>query len=163
MASSGACWHDRLVGLWQAAAADNARWYDLIARSHGLSTRADRQAWTCQSRTPPLYPDAVTLVPCPSVPDLLGRVDASPGCSVKDSFGALDLGPYGFRILFQAEWIARPASEPIMTSGPGWRRIVGPAGLARWQDAWRRDGGPSDLFGAGTLDHDRVAVLAGAR
>jgi hypothetical protein len=37
---------------------------------------------------------------------------------------------------------------------------VGPAGLARWQDAWRSDGGPSDLFGAGILDHDWVAALA---
>jgi hypothetical protein len=149
------------MDLWQAAAANNARWCDLIARSHGLLTRTDRQAWTCQSRTPPLYPDAVTLVPSPSVPDLLGRVDASPGCSVKDSFGMLDLGSYGFGILFQAEWIARPASGPVMAPGPaGWRRIVGPADLARWQDAWRPDGGPADLFRARILDHDWVAVLA---
>jgi hypothetical protein len=155
-----ACWHDRLMDLWQAAAANNAKWCDLIARSHGLSTCADAQAWTCQSRPPPLYPDAVTLVRCLSVPDLLGRVDASPGCSVKDSFAALDLGPYGFRILFEADWIARPAADPMMTSGPGWRRIVEPAGLARWQDAWRPDGGPGDLFGASILDHDWVAVLA---
>lgn len=149
------------MDLWQAAAANNAKWCDLIARSHGLLTRADRQAWTCQSRTPPLYPDAVTLVPSLSVPDLLGRVDASPGCSVKDSFGALDLAPYGFRALFEANWIARPASEPVMSLGQAcWRRIVRPARLARWQEAWRPDGGPSDLFGASILDHDWVAVLA---
>lgn len=148
------------MDLWQAAAANNAKWCDLIARSHGLSTRTDRQAWTCQSRTPRMYPDAVTLVRYLPVPDLLGRVDASPGCSVKDSFGALDLEPHGFRILFEADWIARPAADPMMTSGPGWRRIVGPADLARWQDAWRPDGGPSDLFRASILDHDWVAVLA---
>jgi hypothetical protein len=149
------------MDLRQAAAADNARWCDLVARSHGLSTESDQQAWTCQSRTPRLYPDAVTLVPRPAAADLLARVDASPGCSVKDSFGALDLGPHGFRVLFEAEWIARPAPERAMTPGhAGWRRIVEPAGLARWQDAWRRDGAPGDLFGASILDHDWVAVLA---
>jgi hypothetical protein len=148
------------MDLWQAAAANNAKWCDLIARSHGLPTHADPQAWTCQSRTPPFYPDAVTLVPCPSIQDLMGRVDASPGCSIKDSFGALDLGPPGFRILFEAEWIARPAAEPMMTSGSGWRRIAEPADLARWQDAWRPDGAPRDLFKASILAHDWVAVLA---
>src|SRR5262249_23569545 len=61
----------------------------------------------------------------------------------------------------EAEWIARPSAEPVMTSGQAdWRRIVEPAGLARWQDAWRRDGAPGDLFGAGILDHDWGAVLA---
>jgi hypothetical protein len=31
-------WHDRLMDLRQAAAANNAKWCDLIARSHGLPT-----------------------------------------------------------------------------------------------------------------------------
>lgn len=148
------------MDLWQAAAADNARWCDLIARSHGLPTHADPQAWTCQTRTPPFYPDAVTLVRCPPVQDLLSRVDASPGCSVKDSFGTLDLRPSGFHVLFEAEWIIRPPAGRMKTFGSRWRRITGPAGLARWQDAWRPDGGPSDLFKASILDHDWVAVLA---
>lgn len=116
------------MGLWQAAVAGNARWCDLIARSHGLRTRSDQAAWTCQSRTPPFYPDAVTLVPHLAVPGLLARIDASPGCSVKDSFGDLDLGPHGFHVLFEADWIARPADRPVPApAGPGRQRIVRPA------------------------------------
>ena len=166
MASGRDRWHDRLMGPWQAAAANNARWCDLIARSHGLRTRSDSQAWTCQSRTPPFYPDAVTLVPRPAVADLLARIDVSPGCSVKDSFGVLDLGPRGFRILFEADWIARPAASPPVAPRPGhpaWRRIVRPAGLARWQEAWQPGGGPPGLFRASILDHNQVAVLAAQR
>lgn len=149
------------MGLWQAAVADNARWCDLIARSHGLRTRSDQAAWTCQSRTPPFYPDAVTLVPRPAVPGLLARIDASPGCSVKDSFGVLDLGPHGFHVLFEADWIARPADRPVPASGgPGWQRIVRPADLARWEEAWGAGAGPGGLFPAAILHHDWVAVLA---
>jgi hypothetical protein len=149
------------MDMWQAAVADNARWCDLIARSHGLQTRCDQVAWTCRSRTPPFYPDAVTLVARPHLPALLDRVDASPGCSVKDSFGVLDLGPYGFRILFDADWIARPAAQPVPTpGGPGWQRVVRPAELAQWEDAWGSGAGPGGLFPAALLGQDWVAVLA---
>ena len=152
------------MDVLQAAVANNARWCDLVARSHGLQTRSDQQAWTCGSRTPPFYPDAVTLVPRPAVLDLLARIDASPGCSVKDSFGGLDLGPYGFRVLFEADWIARPPYGPVRTPRHlVWRRIVRPADLARWEEAWRPADGPGDLFRASILDHDWVAVLAAQR
>lgn len=149
------------MGMWQDAVADNARWCDLIARSHGLRTRSDQEAWTCEHRTPPFYPDAVTLTPGPAAPELLARIDVSPGCSVKDSFGDLDLRPHGFRVLFEADWIARPASQPLPApEGLGWQRIVRPAELAQWEDAWRPDGGPHGLFPAAILGHDWVAVLA---
>jgi hypothetical protein len=106
----------------------------------------------------------VTLVPRPAVSDLLARIDASPGCSVKDSFSVLDLGPYGFRVLFEADWIGRPPDGPVRTPRHlVWRRIVRPADLARWEEAWRPAGGLGDLFRASILDHDWVAVLAAQR
>jgi hypothetical protein len=156
---------DRLMDVWQAAAANNARWCDLIARSHELRTRSDGQAWTCQSRTPPLYPDAVTLVPQLAAPGLLARIDASPGGSVKDSFGSLDLAPHGFRVLFEADWIARPADAGPVSApdGASWERIGRPAELAQWEEAWRSGDGPVNLFRPGILGHDWVAVLAARR
>jgi hypothetical protein len=33
--------------------------------------------------------------------------DDGPGCSVKDSFGTLDLARWGFDELFEAHWIFR--------------------------------------------------------
>jgi len=80
------------MASWQTmAAANNAEWCDLICRTHGAQTRFDENAWTSRTRTPPGYPDAVTLVPDLAVPDLLTRVDTSVGCSIKDSFTSLDL------------------------------------------------------------------------
>jgi hypothetical protein len=147
--------------MWQAAAADNAKWCDLVARSHGLQTHCDQAAWSSQSRTPPFYPDAVTLIPRPDIPALLARIDTSPGCSVKDSFGVLDLEPAGFRVLFEADWIARPAAVTVSTpDGTSWRRIMRAGDLARWEEAWQSGAGPGNLFRLAILDHDWVAVLA---
>src|SRR5690349_13349736 len=87
------------------AALNNAQWCDLICRSHGARTRFDDVAWTSSTRTPPYYPDAVTLIPDLSVPDLLARIDSSAGCSIKDSFASLNLTEHGFRLLFEAQWI----------------------------------------------------------
>jgi hypothetical protein len=90
---------------------DNAAWCDLVCRTHGIGTRVTAQAWTADRRAPMYYPDAVTLVPEPDVDDLLGRIDRSPECSIKDSYATLDLSGEGFHVLFEAEWIYRPPAE----------------------------------------------------
>lgn len=118
-----------------------------------------RDAWTSQTRTPALYPDAVTLVPDLLAVDLLARVDPSAGCSIKDSFASLDLQPFGFRVLFDAEWIARPprpAARPAMK----WEVVRDAAAFAGWEEAWRSHGDPPDLLRATLLDHESVTVVA---
>jgi hypothetical protein len=149
------------VDEWPALAArNNAEWCDLVVRSQGLTgARFAADAWTSPVRTPPLYPDAVTLVPNPSVPDLLARIDTSAGCSVKDSFASCDLRPHGFRVLFEAEWIVATSSPPSSTE-PGWDQVRDAADLVAWERAWRADDGPAGPFGADLLADDRVAVLA---
>src|SRR5947208_902068 len=92
------------------AAANNAAWCAAVCRTFGFATFVDSDAWTSRVRTPPTYPDAVTLVPELDVPGLLARVDGSGGCSVKDSFASLDLTNAGFEVLFHAQWIVRSPS-----------------------------------------------------
>src|SRR5690349_21862218 len=62
-------------------------------------------------RTPEHYPDAVTLHASVDADGLLARVDATSGCSIKDSFADLDLTPRGFDPLFDATWIRRRAIQ----------------------------------------------------
>jgi len=76
-------------------------------------------------RTPPLHPDAVSLAAGVDPASLLDRVDAGPGCSVKDSFADVDLAPFGFRVLFEAAWQRRPAPDPCPTT---WSRLPDPYG-----------------------------------
>jgi hypothetical protein len=143
------------------AIVDNAQWCDAVCRSHGIPTRSDRESWSGATRTPPYYPDAVTLVPNPDVRELLGRIDISPGCSIKDSFASLDLTVHGFRILFDAHWIARPKTDVLpMAAGPPWEQVRHPDTLALWENAWRGHDGPTGVFLPELLDQDSVAIVA---
>lgn len=88
-----------------AAARNNAEWCDLVCRGHGVTTQLDARLWVARHHSPPYDPDAVTLLPDVTVDEVLSQIDVGDGCSVKDSFAALDLRPAGFRVLFEAEWI----------------------------------------------------------
>ncbi|MEV0413752.1 hypothetical protein AB0I68_23825 [Streptomyces sp. NPDC050448] len=143
--------------LLRAAVRNNAAW--CAAVSGGGSFAAD--AWTSARRTPPYYPDGVTLTREASADALLAGMDTdSPGCSVKDSFAALDLAPAGFEVLFGAEWIHRPAGAPA--PGPSaltWTRAADAGELAAWEAAWG-GGESSGLFRPGLLTEE-IAFFAG--
>ena len=117
------------------AASNNAHWCDVVCRSHGLPTRSDDDLWVCLRRSPPWYPDAVTLRPGVAAHDVLSFVDSSPGCSVKDSFADLDLTSAGFRVLFEARWIHRPPAPVPASDGPAWREVTTPARMRQWVSA----------------------------
>lgn len=147
------------AGDWAAAAAaDNARWCDSVCRAHGLAGRFSAGAWTSAVRTPPFYPDAVTLGPTVAAQDVLGAIDTSPGCSVKDSFATLDLTSAGFEVLFDASWIRREpdrqaslASSVTSAGTPAWTRVTEPMELAAID---------FDVdFPAALLDDESVTVL----
>ncbi|WP_222595781.1 hypothetical protein [Cellulomonas aerilata] len=128
----------RRAGVLLGAVRDNARWCALVSASHGIAGRADADAWTARRRTPPGYPDAVTLRPRLAPGSVLSRIDTeAPGCSVKDSFADLDLAPSGFRELFAATWIGHPGTSH-RAPAPGrlrWARVTDAATLSAWQDA----------------------------
>ena len=142
------------------AAANNAEWCDVVCRTHGIDTTFERDAWTSRTRTPPYYPDAVTLVADPSVPELLDRIDGSAGCSIKDSFASLDLTTYGFRVLFEAEWIVRaPTARQAAEPTAGWTLVRDLDVFAAWERAWRGGDGPPGVLRGELLEYDSVAVL----
>lgn len=162
-----------------AAAADNARWCDGVCRSHGLPTARSPGLWVAPEGSPRFYPDAVTLAPGLTADAVLGRIDARPGSSVKDSFADLDLGPHGYEVLFEARWLWRaPGACP---AGPrlGWEAVTTPGDLAAWAGAAELEGillpallddapvrfllargGPSQMAGAVVHAADGVAGLS---
>jgi hypothetical protein len=148
--------------LVRAAARNNAEWCAVMSRSHGVSGEFGEQAWTAPARTPPYYPDAVTLVPGADPAALVARIDTSvPGASVKDSFADLDLTGSGFQVLFDAQWIHRPANGPGSPSGLVWDVAGDPDALRAWALAWDDGNGDADLFRPGLLDDPATFVLAG--
>jgi hypothetical protein len=114
-----------------AAASNNADWCDLVCRASDRNTSIADGVWASHRRSPPFYPDAITLSPTATADAVLDRVERGDGCSVKDSFASLDLGPLGFRVLFDAEWIHLSTASTTVDSlewspaseFPAWRHI----------------------------------------
>lgn len=143
----------------RAAARNNADWCAAVCRSHGIPGTFGEMAWCSAHRTPPYYPDAVTLDQDAVPGDFLLKIDtASPGYSVKDSFAALDLTAHGFTELFTAQWIHRHAAPP--TSALRAERVCTAAQLQRWQTAWYGGSAPPDIFRPALLDDPSVLVLS---
>ncbi len=126
-----------------------------------MATRFEGDAWTSATRTPPFYPDAVTLSPAVAAAGVLARIDATAGCSVKDSFASLDLSAHGFRVLFDAEWIVRPSGAAAPApAGPRWERVTDRDAFAQWKRARSGDDGSTDVLVYELLEHNAVSVVA---
>jgi hypothetical protein len=157
----GCCEDRRVTDRITLAARNNALWCDVVARSHGISTTTDADVWAASTRTPPYYPDAVTLSPTVGEYDVLARVDDSDGCSVKDSWARLDLSLEDFARIVVGEWVWLDPSAPVRrTGGPAWGRVTTPAGMAAWVRAWASDPDAEDVLRATLLDEPGVHVLA---
>jgi hypothetical protein len=144
-------------GGWvEQAARNNAAWCDAVCAAHGLATSFDDRVWSCPTRTPALYPDAVTLRATASADDVLSHIDVTtPGCSVKDSFASLDLSADGFRVLFDATWIACGRVTDASPIDDTWSRVGDPAALDRWKCAADRD------LPEALLHRDDIVIVAG--
>ncbi|MFP1627258.1 hypothetical protein ACLB9X_19260 [Streptomyces sp. 5K101] len=142
------------------AAHNNAAWCETMCRAHGLPGAFAPRAWTNPRRTPPLYPDAVTLTPDASAADALAGIDtASPGASVKDSFACLDLTAAGFELLFEAQWLYRPAGLPAPAAQQEWSPVATAAELAEWATAWDGGRGLDGVFRTELLSDPATTVL----
>jgi hypothetical protein len=146
--------------LSSAAARNNAEWCHAFSRTHGIAGRFQAAFWSSPVRTPPLYPDAVTLRPEVTVERVLAGIDTREGCGVKDSFASLDLGADGFRPLFRAEWVVRMPAKGRYESAPEWSPITA-AELRDWEATWGEVPGGSNFFRPALLEDKRIAVLAG--
>ena len=143
------------------AAGNNAVWCSIVCETQGMRGTFDADAWTCATRAPEFYPDAVTLRRGVDAESLLARIDRTSGASVKDSFADLDLSAAGFDLLFDASWIRHPARRaPRSARDDRWRVIRDPAALLEWETAWLDgESGPRN-FRPSLLEREDVAILA---
>ena len=147
--------------LVRAAARANAEWCHAFCSTHGIAGRFDPGLWSSPVRTPPHYPDAVTLCANVGVRRIVSEIEPGAGCSVKDSFACLDLEAEGFETLFQAEWIARePAMRPRTLSDSGqWSVLTSEAQLREWETSYVGLPGDAAFFRPTLLTNGAIAVL----
>ncbi|WP_395020982.1 hypothetical protein [Dongia sp.] len=140
------------------AARNNAEWCDAVTRSWGEPCRFEAELWINPGEAPPFYPNAVTLGPGEQVPPAIAA--ARGDFAIKDSFAALDLSPHGYEPLFDATWIWRDPQPVQQSDSARWRVLRDAASLARWEEAWRGDEPPLDLFRPSLLDEPGHAFIA---
>ena len=85
---------------------------------------------------------------------------------MKDSFATLDLLPLGFRPLFDATWVGRPAALSLPSAvapDVDWLVVREAVMLAAWEAAWGGEAEPPEerVFRPALLADPAVAVLAG--
>ena len=151
------------LALVQLAARNNAEWCDAVCRTHGVIGTFHPDVWASGVRTPELYPDAVALHQSLSVERVLSYVDDSSGCSIKDSFGVMDLRFAAFRVLFEAEWIYldshwRPRERKTRLR---WAVVKNASALKIWETAWAGDSVVAGIFLPDILRHPTVLILGG--
>ena len=148
--------------LCAAAARNNALWCDAMARLHGAAGAFVTAAWINRQPAPRFYPNLVTLDgphqtrAHRAALDQLLRSPPAAGWAAKDSFAALDLGAMGFDLLFEAQWIHRPAG---VFAAAGAQRVMSAAMLAAWAQAWG-EADAAGLFPPALLQEQDHAVIA---
>ncbi len=152
------------------AAYNNAVWCDTVCRSHNVMGEFHETFWVNQHQTPIYYPNLVTLSPTATITAsqdalaelLTGKKDHT--ISVKDSFAVLDLTPFGFQRIFQAQWIFRQAPtdlSPQIAADIQWKRITAERELLRWEDVWSQPDPPRNRLFLPTLLHDAdICIIA---
>jgi hypothetical protein len=130
-------------------------WYTDIFDLHGLPTTVEHGLWRSLGPPPPLHSAAKTLLPHVPPEAALRALDDLPHATIADSFGAFDLTPDGFVLLFEATWI----HHPPLTSRPapdGWSRVRDRDSLAAWVALHGTEG----VFLPGILDRPAFALMA---
>lgn len=132
-------------------------WYEDIFRAHRIPTRCQGGLWSSLGDPPRWHSAAKTLHPHVPSTQVLGAVDQFRNCSVADSYATLDLGDHGFRPLFRATWLHRPAPVGPTPSWPdGWTVVSDEDELVTWNEAQDT----TDVLVPALLKHPRFTFLA---
>jgi len=131
----------------ELAALNNAVWCDTVCRAHGAVGEFVGEVWRNPGKSPPFYPNLVTLratgpdVVLEPLRQLMALLPGA-GWGVKDSFCTLALDTLDFERVVDASWIWREPAPPRMTSPASewcWTNIDTPMRLAQWEARWRGD------------------------
>lgn len=170
--------HSTQEAKLRAALGSNLQWYETMCRVHLSPGERHPAYWIHRGAVPPYHSSFLTLQDARAAETQLAALreliaaDPQRGFSIKDGFQCLDLAPLGFRELFRATWIFRPAHlpEPVDESGLVWSAVRSISELELWERTWRSMPGNSDVrgrpapvFPPALLDDPSFCCLLGRR
>lgn len=121
-------------------AANNVDWYLCVFRAHGLQDARTTSHWESRALAPPYYSNLVTLSSDTQDEQLAAierlAADLERPFALKDSFAKLPLETFGFKPLFDAEWIWHQPVAASLSSATGWEQISSDPELILWEQGW---------------------------
>jgi hypothetical protein len=140
-----------------AAIWNNVALCDAVCQLQAIPTCVESGLWRTLTPAPPYYPDVITIDRAVTSEQVGTLLTDTGGKSIKDSFSALDLAPFGFKPLFSASWIRRDCSllnrSPVMV----WARVESRGEL----EFWRSLHGSADSIPAELLSDPGISVFLG--
>ena len=102
---------------------------------HGVPVVVADGLWAALGPPPAWHSAVKTVEPDVGVDAVLRAMERHEHASVADSFGTLDLAPYGFDLLIDATWLHRaPAGPPARDLPQAWSLVSDPDLLADWNE-----------------------------
>jgi len=138
----------------RAAVDTSLAWYDDVFALHAIPTQVDGGLWWALCPPPPWHSGVKTTEPGVGVDRVLAVHEHG---AVADSFGDLDLAPYGFTVLVDATLVHHlPLDEPPSGLLHGWTVVRDAGLLAEWNRAYDYAG----VLLPAVLDRPAFTVLA---
>jgi hypothetical protein len=145
--------------------------YEAVFDPLGATSHRTNSIWYSMEKTPPLYSNLVTLAKNWQPDDVFRAINDNyeqekwNKWSIKDSFGALDLGEFGFKKLFDAHWIYPDATNfatPEESQHLRYEIVESVDGLSKWRTVWDADERlGKEIFHPNLLDNPKVYFVAG--
>lgn len=150
---------------------NNHALYQAVFERPGKEYTRNDSIWYSPEKPPPLYSNIVTRSPEWRLDEIFQGIDKRfeaegwDEWTIKDSFGVLDLRPYGFTKLFDAQWIYldRSTFKSIPEySKLKWKTVQTTKELEEWLLAWDSDASlGKQIFTPQMLDDAAIKFIAG--
>lgn len=137
------------------AVLNNIAWCGMVCETHGLVQISSERIWGLHAKAPELYPDIITSSRQATSDEVNTFIGNREVFSIKDSFANLNLVPYGFKVLFDAEWIRH---EPVAGGAPvqtEWTVVSTKEDFAKWSNA----SGLQNILKPKLLEHKDVKIF----
>lgn len=114
------------------AVENNIAWCELVCAAHGKRSFTTERVWGLHTTAPTYYPELITTKRAAKETDILEFLKLNHVGSIKDSYAALQLEPYGYQMLFEAEWICHPPVNEQKSELYRWSIVRTEKEFERW-------------------------------
>jgi len=138
------------------AVLNNIAWCEVVCHTHGIDCVWRQNLWGMHTEAPPFYPEVITVNKEASLEDVKHFIENGNVRSIKDSYAHLDFSPFGFKKIFDAEWICYPPDSSIEDPQTNWRAIKYVQDLAKWMS----QSGLVGVIKPSLLEYENVRIFS---